>query len=208
MTAGEAQNPRHNLPRAFRTVFYRLTLFFMLGSLCVGLVVPYHDPDLVHGVSNPHAGAGASPYVIAMRRMKIPVLPHIVNALVMTSVFSAGNSFVYCASRTLYGLALEGKAPMIFVKCTNSGVPVYSVGLTGVIALIGILYIYCFRPRIGLNRQLAFLQVSNNAAIVLQWIFNLVTSCHLINVAIISFTYIRFYNVSVVDRLVFDVLNR
>ena len=137
MTAGEAQNPRYNMPRAFRTVFYRLTLFFVLGSLCVGLVVPYNDPDLLHGVSDPHAGAGASPYVIAMRRMKIPMLPHIVNALVMTSVFSAGNSFVYCASRTLYGLGLEGKAPTIFVRCTSSGVPVYCVGLTGVVALIG-----------------------------------------------------------------------
>jgi amino acid transporter len=69
--------------------------------------------------------------------MHIPILPHIVNALVMTSVFSAGNSYVYCASRTLYGLALERKAPGIFVKCTKSGVPIYSVGLTVVIALIG-----------------------------------------------------------------------
>lgn len=125
------------MPRAFRSVFYRLSLFFMLGSLCVGLVVPYNDPDLLQAISDPHAGAGASPYVIAMRRMRIPILPHIVNALVMTSVFSAGNSYMYCASRTLYGLALERKAPGIFVKCTRSGVPMYSVGLTVVIALVG-----------------------------------------------------------------------
>lgn len=137
MTAGEAQNPRYNMPRAFRSVFYRLSIFFMLGSLCVGLVVPYNDPDLLQAITDPHAGAGASPYVIAMRRMRIPILPHIVNALVMTSVFSAGNSFMYCASRTLYGLALERKAPRIFVKCTRSGVPMFSVGLTVVIALIG-----------------------------------------------------------------------
>jgi amino acid transporter len=143
MTAGEAQKPRYNMPRAFRTVFYRLTLFFMLGTLCVGLVVPYNDPDLLQAISNPRSGAGASPYVIGMRRMKIPVLPHIVNALVMTSVFSAGNSYVYCASRTLYGLALERKAPEIFVKCTRRGVPIYSVGLTVVIALIGDFQLYC-----------------------------------------------------------------
>jgi amino acid transporter len=136
MTAGEAQNPRKNMPLAFRGVFSRLTLFFTIGSLCAGLVVPYNDPDLIQALADPHAGASASPYVIAMRRMHIPVLPHIVNALVLTSVFSAGNSYVYCASRTLYGLALERRAPAIFVKCTRNGVPVYAVGLTVVVALI------------------------------------------------------------------------
>ena len=30
-----------------------------------------------------------------------------------TSSFSAGNSYVYCASRSLFGLALEGKAPRV-----------------------------------------------------------------------------------------------
>ena len=137
MTAGEAQYPRKNLPPAFRSVFYRLTLFFLLGSLCAGIVVPYNDPDLLQALSNPHAGTTASPYVIAMRRMHIPILPHIVNALVLTSVFSAGNSYVYCASRTLYGLALERRVPAIFAKCTRTGVPIYAVGVTVVIALIG-----------------------------------------------------------------------
>lgn len=196
MTAGEAQKPRYNMPRAFRTVFYRLTLFFMLGSLCVGLVVPYNDPDLLHAISNPHAGAGASPYVISMRHMHIPVLPHIVNAMVMTSIFSAGNSFVYCASRTLYGLALERKAPRIFITCTKSGIPIYSVGITVAIASLGDFNFMEFRKR-GNNIFKAFLQVTNSAANVLQWIFSSVTVCHLINVAITSSSYTRFYNVSV-----------
>lgn len=156
MTAGEAQNPRHNMPRAFRSVFYRLSLFFLLGSLCVGLVVPYNDPDLLHAISNPHAGAGASPYVIAMRHMRIPILPHIVNALVMTSVFSAGNSYVYCASRTLYGLALERQAPTIFLRCTRSGVPVYSVGLTVVIAFICDFKLYGIPFQTKANTNLIF----------------------------------------------------
>jgi amino acid transporter len=176
MTAGEAQDPRRVMPRAFNGVFYRLTLFFMLGSLCVGIVVPYNDPDLINAISNAHPGAGSSPYVIAMVHMKIPVLPHIVNALVLTSVFSAGNSYVFCASRTLFGLALEGKAPRFLTRCTRNGVPIYCVAITLAISL------------------LAFLQVSNNAAVVLQWIVNLVTASQLLNFSIICFTYIRFYN--------------
>ncbi|KAG6856466.1 hypothetical protein H0H87_004326, partial [Tephrocybe sp. NHM501043] len=151
MAAGEAELPRRNMPSAFTSVFYRLTAFFVLGTLCIGIVVPYSDPDLLAAISDSHPGAGSSPYVIAMQRLHIGVLPHIVNALILTAVFSAGNGYVYCASRTLLGLALEGKAPRILTRCNSNGVPVYCVGVTLGIAL------------------LSFLQVSNNASVVLQW---------------------------------------
>lgn len=136
MTAGEAVNPRNNMPKAFSSVFYRLTAFFALGSLCVGIVVPYNDPDLLNAISNAHPGAGSSPYVIAMQHLKIPILPHIVNALILSSVFSAGNSYVFCGSRTLFGLALEGKAPKFLTRCTANGVPIYCVGVTLAVGLI------------------------------------------------------------------------
>jgi amino acid transporter len=35
MAAGEAENPRKVMPKAFNGVFYRLTAFFVLGALCV-----------------------------------------------------------------------------------------------------------------------------------------------------------------------------
>jgi yeast amino acid transporter len=41
MAAGEAENPRHVMPRAYNAVFYRLTTFFVLGSLCVGINVSW-----------------------------------------------------------------------------------------------------------------------------------------------------------------------
>src|SRR5262249_6590778 len=61
MTAGEAQMPRTVLPGAFNNVFYRLTAFFVLGSLSIGIVVPYNDQDLLHAISDARPGAGASP---------------------------------------------------------------------------------------------------------------------------------------------------
>lgn len=175
MAAGEAMSPRKNMPIAFRSVFWRLTFFFVLGSLCVGIVVDHNDPNLLAALSDAKPGAGSSPYVIAMIRMGIPVLPHIVNFLVLSAVYSAGNSYVFCASRTLYGLALDGKAPRIFSKCNKNGVPHYAVGLTLAISL------------------LAFLQLSNNTAVVLQWFISLVTASQLLNYAFISFTFLRYY---------------
>lgn len=175
MSAGEAESPRSVLPRAFNAVFYRLTAFFVLGSLCVGILTPYNDPEMVAAFKNGAPGAAASPYVVAMNRLGIPVLPHIVNAMVLTAAFSAGNSYVYCASRSLYGLALEGKAPRFMRRVTRHGVPVYCVAA---VILIGLL---------------AFLSVSNNAAVVLNWFVALVTASQLINFTAMCVTYLCFY---------------
>ncbi|KAF7895846.1 hypothetical protein EAF00_005861 [Botryotinia globosa] len=172
MAAGEAQNPRVVMPRAFNGVFYRLTAFFVLGSLAVGILVPYNDQELKDAFTNGLPGAAASPYVVAMNRLQIRILPDIVNAMVLGAAFSAGNSYVYCASRSLFGLALEGKAPKFLTKCTKEGVPIYCVCATLAVAL------------------LSFLQVSNNAAVVLQWFVNLVTASQLINFSVMAYTFI------------------
>lgn len=88
MAAGEAENPRVVMPRAFNAVFYRLTAFFVLGSLAVGILVPYNDAEMSDAFSTGKPGAAASPYVVAMNRMKIRVLPDIVNAMVLTAAVS------------------------------------------------------------------------------------------------------------------------
>lgn len=52
--------------------------------------------------------------VIAMTRLKIPVLPSIVTAALLTTIVSAGNAYMFNASRSLHALALDGQAPAIF----------------------------------------------------------------------------------------------
>lgn len=158
MAAGEAENPRVVMPRAYNRVFYRLIAFFVLGSLAVGINVPYNDSELMDAFKNERPGAAASPYVVAMNRLRIRVLPDIVNAAVLSSPFSAGNSYVYCASRSLFGLALEGKAPKFLRRCSRNGVPIYCVLVVLLLSL------------------LSFLQVSNGTAVVLKWFTSLVTA--------------------------------
>jgi amino acid transporter len=168
MAAGEAENPRVVMPRAYNAVFYRLTAFFILGSLCVGILVPYNDSELIAAFADSKPGAAASPYVVAMNRLGV-------NAAVLTAAFSAGNSYVYCASRSLYGLALEGKAPRFLTTCTKAGIPVYCVGCTLLFAL------------------LSFLQLSSNTAVVLNWFVSLVTASQLINFCAACVSYLCFY---------------
>lgn len=82
-----------------------------------------------------------SPYVIAMNRAGIKVLPHIINAAVLTSAFSAGNSFLYASSRVLFGLSLRGQAPKIFSQVTKGGVPRIAVAFC-----VSLPFIRMYRP--------------------------------------------------------------
>ncbi|KAK6389177.1 hypothetical protein LTR65_006939 [Meristemomyces frigidus] len=178
MVAAEAKRPRIYIKNAFKTVYWRFGLFFIMGALCVGIVIPYNDPTLVGILSGTSSGGGtaaASPYVIAMSNLGISVFPHIVNALMVTSIFSAGNTYTYCATRSLYGLAIEGRAPKILRKCTRQGVPIYC---------FAIVMIFPF---------LSFLEVSSGASVVLNWLVNLVTAGGVINYIVMTITYLFFY---------------
>ncbi|KAI0475083.1 amino acid permease/ SLC12A domain-containing protein [Xylariaceae sp. FL0804] len=173
MVAGEAERPRIYLKNGFKTVYWRFAVFFIGGALCVGIVLPYNDP----GLQNSGSGtADGSPYVIAMTNMGIQVLPHIVNALLVTSIFSAGNAYTYCAMRSLYGLAKDGQAPAIFKKTMKNGIPIYAFALTMVFPF------------------LSFLQVSNNTAVVVTWLSLLTQGAQMINYIVMSLTFIFFYN--------------
>ena len=93
--AGEASHPRKNLKSAFKTIYFRFGFFFIGGALACGIVIPYNDKNLMSILeSDGGSTAASSPYVIAMQNMGIDVLPHITNALLVTSIFSAGNSYV------------------------------------------------------------------------------------------------------------------
>jgi amino acid transporter len=178
MVSGEAKRPRVYIKNAFKTVYIRFGLFFILGALCVGIVCASNDPTLVKILSGEGEGAGtgaASPYVIAMKNMAIPVLPHVTNALLVTSIFSAGNTYTYCATRSLYSLAIEGRAPKILRKCTRNGVPIYCFGITMLFPL------------------LSFLSVSSSSAKVLTWLVSLITAGGLIDFIVMCATYLAFY---------------
>ena len=104
-------------------MFWRIVIFYLLGILITGMLVPYDDPNLLNGSGT----ASQSPYVIAIRRAGIHTLPSIINAAVFTSAFSASNSFLFCSSRILYGLSIRGQAPRIFSYCTKNGLPIVAV---------------------------------------------------------------------------------
>jgi amino acid transporter len=177
MVAAEAKHPRIYIKNAFKTIYLRFALFFIGSALAVGIVVPYNSKKLalVLSGSDESGTAGASPYVIAMSNMGITVLPHIVNALLLTSIFSAGNTYFYAASRALYGLSIQGRAPKFLQKCTKHGIPIYC-------SVVVVLFSF-----------LSLLQLSHGSAVMLGWLINLVTGAMLVSYVVMGITYISFY---------------
>lgn len=119
VAAGEAENPRYNIPKAVRRVFWRILFFYVLGSLAIGVLVPYNDDRLLNAIENGEPGGAASPWVIAVYRAAVPVLPSIINAVILTSATSSANAFLFTGSRYLYALAQNGQAPRVLLTCSK-----------------------------------------------------------------------------------------
>ncbi|GAA6027826.1 hypothetical protein JCM8097_001735 [Rhodosporidiobolus ruineniae] len=172
LTAGEAENPRRNMPKAIRRVFFRITFFYIIGTFVMGLIVSPNDPSLTNGGE----GVAASPWVIAIKDAGIKGLPSVINTSVLLAAVSAGNSDLYAASRTLYGLACDGKAPAILRRCTRNGLPIYALIVT---ALFG---------------PLAYMNVATGSSTAFTYLSNLGAVSGLIAWACINLSYIRFYH--------------
>lgn len=117
--AGEAANPRKNIPKACRRVFWRILFFYVLGALAIGVLVPYTNPSLLSAQKAGVKSAAASPWVIAINIAGIPVLPHIINTVILSSASSSANAFLYSGSRYLYALAQNRQAPRFLLKCSK-----------------------------------------------------------------------------------------
>lgn len=174
VAAGETENPRRNIPKAVRRVFWRIAIFYNLSIFLVSMCVSSKDPRLLNAIKEGAPGVAASPFVIAIANSGIKVLPSIINAVVLTSALSAGNSFFYSSTRVLYATALDGKAPR-FLRYEKWGVPYACVGITTALSC------------------LVYLNVSASASDVFFWISNLSAVSTLVVWTSISITYLRFY---------------
>lgn len=173
VTVGEAQNPRKTIPRAIKLTFYRILFFYCLSVFFLGMLVPYNDPKLLLA-NKAGTNASASPFVVAIKNAHIRHLPGLLNACILLFTFSASNSDLYIASRTIYGLAEQGHAPRFLTYTDKRGVPVAALGVSSLFCL------------------LAFLNVTDDAKTVFTYFTNLVTIFGLLTWISILVTHIYF----------------
>lgn len=180
--SAESINPRRNMPRACQRFVYRLAIFYVAGTLVVGVVVGYNNDRLMNAIRSGKSNAAASPFVIGIQEAGIRILPHIINACILTSAYSCGTALLYGSSRTLHSMALKGDAPKIFAKVNKYGVPYYSTAAASLFCL------------------LSYLNCSKSSSVVFNWLSNLATISGFVSWIFSSITYLRF-------RKVIDMLN-
>ncbi|KAK0364779.1 amino acid transporter [Friedmanniomyces endolithicus] len=173
VTVGEAQNPRRNVPRAIKLTFWRIVIFYIVSVFLLGLNVAYNDP-LLTGATKKSNSAAASPFVVAIQIAGIKGLPGFLNACILIFVFSAANSDLYIASRTIHGLALKGQAPRFLATTDKRGVPVYGLALSALVCCI------------------AFLNISTSSKLVFGYFVNLVSIFGLLSWITILVSHIYF----------------
>ncbi|KAJ5785911.1 uncharacterized protein N7503_011123 [Penicillium pulvis] len=170
IAAAETRNPRQAIPMAARRIFIRILLFYVLSIFMVGLVVSSADPNLLDSTGT----ASESPFVIAARNAGIKVVPSIINAVVLTSAWSSGNSNMLGGSRILYGMAKQGHAPAIFMRLNRFSIPYVAVGLYSVFMALG------------------YMTLSDSASTVFSWLQDLVSIATIVNWLCILIVYLRF----------------
>ncbi|HDK7157238.1 TPA: amino acid permease [Clostridium botulinum] len=123
IAAGESENPKKTIPKAINTIFWRIIVFYLGTIFVVSAIIPYTD-----------AGVNTSPFTLVFERAGIAAAASLMNAVILTSVISCGNSGMYASSRMLYAMAKEGKAPSWLGKLNSRGVPVNALALTTLVA--------------------------------------------------------------------------
>ncbi|WP_372408927.1 amino acid permease [Streptomyces luteireticuli] len=129
VTAGEAEDPKRNIPRAINSLPLRFGLFY-IGTLIVILSV----------VSWTEFHPGVSPFVAAFAKIGIPAAAGIVNFIVLTSALSSCNAGgLYSTARMLRTASVNGHAPAALARLTPRGVPAAALCVSAVTMGLGVL---------------------------------------------------------------------
>lgn len=130
IAAGESENPEKTIPKAINSVFWRIILFYILAIFIIGMIIPYTDARLLS------ENVAVSPFTLVFERAGLAFAASLMNAVILTSVLSAGNSGMYASTRMLWDLARDGKAPKFLGKLDKRGVPVNALIMTSLVGTL------------------------------------------------------------------------
>jgi L-asparagine transporter-like permease len=129
VTSGEAEHPEKSIPRAMRTIVFRLILFYVLAITIMLAMSPWNRGG---------SGITGSPFVRAFSSAGIPFAAGIMNLVVITAALSSSNTDLYLTTRMLFSLARTSHAPDWLGRLSGNGVPVAALAVStgGMIAAI------------------------------------------------------------------------
>ncbi|WP_223569503.1 amino acid permease [Pseudomonas sp. BF-R-26] len=153
VTAGEAKDPQHVLPRAINAVPLRILLFYVLTMFVLMSIFPWQQ-----------IGSQGSPFVQIFDNLGISSAATILNIVVISAAVSAINSDIFGAGRMMYGLAQQGHAPKGFARLSVNGVPWMTVVVMSAALLLGVLLNYLIPENV-------FLLIASIATFATVWVW-------------------------------------
>ncbi|WP_251519979.1 MULTISPECIES: amino acid permease [unclassified Staphylococcus] len=131
ITAGESENPERAVPKAIKQVFWRILLFYILAIFVIGMLIPYDSSALMGGEDS----VATSPFTLVFKNAGLAFAASFMNAVILTSVLSAGNSGMYASTRMLYSMSKDKLAFSAFGKTNKNGVPYIALLVTGLLVI-------------------------------------------------------------------------
>ncbi|WP_262137603.1 amino acid permease [Pseudomonas sp. Marseille-Q5117] len=131
ITAGEARDPKHVLPKAINSVPLRILLFYVLTLVVLMAIYPWTK-----------IGSQGSPFVQIFSGLGISSAATVLNIVVISAAVSAINSDIFSAGRMMYGMAQNGQAPSGFASLSRFGVPWMTVAVMSIALLLGVVLNY------------------------------------------------------------------
>ena len=130
VTAGEAQNPEQSIPRAMRTIVFRLIIFYVVAISIMLAMTPWNRTG--------SASVSGSPFVRAFATVGIPYAASIMNLVVITAALSSANTNLYLSTRMLFSLSRGQYAPAWLGRLGRNGVPHRALAISagGMVAAI------------------------------------------------------------------------
>jgi AAT family amino acid transporter len=142
VTAGEAQRPEESIPRAMRTMVFRLIVFYLLAITVMLMMTPW---DQIAGAQR---GISGSPFVRAFTAVGIPYAAGAMNLVVISAALSSANANLYSTIRMLFSLSRSGFAPASLSVVSPAGVPLRAVVVASAGMAVAIL-LAIFSPDVG-----------------------------------------------------------
>ncbi|EGJ9719542.1 amino acid permease [Listeria monocytogenes] len=130
IAAGESTTPETSVPKAIKQVFWRILLFYIFAIFIIGMIIPYTNPNLLSAEATDVA---ISPFTLVFEKAGLAFAASVMNAVILTSVLSAGNSGLYASTRMLWAMARDKKAPKFLGKVNRRGIPMAALIVTTIV---------------------------------------------------------------------------
>lgn len=121
LTAGETKDPTTTIPKAVRSVFWRILLFYILSMGVISFLIPYTNPLLISASTT---NVGSSPFTLVFKMAGLQFAEITMMIVILVAILSAANSSMYTATRTLWHIAQEKNAPKFLARTSKHGIPI------------------------------------------------------------------------------------